>query len=1181
MKVAKDSPVYEAIRTQHNVEAVPRLIAEWNMNRYIDCVIDNRPKEFDEAFEPEYFPIESIVKTNRPDRGVVKARIGESRAGFDFSNARVQQFRRKRTGPGIWENIPRINKDGDFVYKTYTRPLDSPRYYVASPEDEYKYWTSPRESNSDGAMAGGYEFPLNASGVLQGVDILIEYDSKVRSNKFSICAETTWSAPQRWDLYVGDDNGSGGYNWRYVANQTVRAFDANNAGGAAAGDDGRLEFYYDGSSWGGTENRSTARNLETVVDEFDAVRFRVWAMTKPNAHANIIEVSPRLEKNLTPYLTSVSDDFEMTEPSFLTPIGKASANTGNVILFNPLVDDSFDLSVDEEYSYSPGQSRGLLFNNENPNSLFYGLLDANVRFNLEYIFDINGSTYPVQQFEMFSGNWTGQSTDTVNVSLDDYSKYMMEIKPRKGMYLDLSVAEIVWRICDGIGFTKYQVERMDTEFPRHIPIFWIDGEKTVWEIFADLTEQTQVSIYFDGSGTLQVKTKEAAFDADRDGDSVWLTMGQHNTDTNDDPDYDDNNYDGAVPDIIELDKTNQFEANYVTIEYLETQFSEFNNGFPVMETVWEPGQTTDDSSRDDKRGNGTFDDSPDDSDTSSTLVLRATPVIKELLKDDNFVRIDPDQAKHWPYEGIVQIQGELIRYNGKQYVWYDNGNVKKVSVVKDSDQFKDIEDRSGPGSKHRNHWTGRLSVSQRGLWNTENKRHYTEANGYRVHSYRDGNKKENGKGWRHYKKNSVVQLRSPKNWGGKDWRFAFRGESTDAGFYNIGTMIRFPKDNGKHMMAGITIHQNGTEDNGYFIELRPTKKMTASVRKSTNELCFYSKKGLNTKRFGENKGKGAAVFIAPDTWYELDVEIQRDGADQTIRIFLNGQLAMQVQIDGGNEWHHPWTGKFGMFVRGHTKAQWEYLYAISRPQPLLSDNFSFMEKVDSSYVGRQWEREWVWRNRTDSRRTKKGWKREQERFSQMFYDEFGPYAHEVREFSVNFDPAPVLHSFLYVSNDWEAVCPEYRSHAFGADFILANASRKNAILHGTDPGIGGGNQSTFIYGRIVNVKEAETVIVQNEDQIRRRGKIEATITSPWIQSKSHALNIGEWIRDHWSQPADELTIEIFGNPLIEVTDVITVSYKLHDFNIGSHQYFVTSASNSFSDGGISTTLVVRRARKLT
>ena len=106
----------------------------------------------------------------------------------------------------------------------------------------------------------------------------------------------------------------------------------------------------------------------------------------------------------------------------------------------------------------------------------------------------------------------------------------------------------------------------------------------------------------------------------------------------------------------------------------------------------------------------------------------------------------------------------------------------------------------------------------------------------------------------------------------------------------------------------------------------------------------------------------------------------------------------------------------------------------------------------------------------------------------------------------------------------------------------------------------------FVYGRTVNQKEAEKYEVKNEKSINRRGEVELTISSPWIQSDLAAKKIGDWIADHWSDGSEVVEISAFGNPLLQIGDIVKIHYKRKSMFPDKHQYYITGIDYSYSEG---------------
>jgi len=104
----------------------PRVIAEWNHNRYtpIDEVDNWGFIEKDNGYELDSFPIESITDPLRPTAGLLKGRAGEGA-----------------------------------VVQGYSDTPNRVRTYTVDPDAKYKYWCSPQQANATPYSGGGYTIP--------------------------------------------------------------------------------------------------------------------------------------------------------------------------------------------------------------------------------------------------------------------------------------------------------------------------------------------------------------------------------------------------------------------------------------------------------------------------------------------------------------------------------------------------------------------------------------------------------------------------------------------------------------------------------------------------------------------------------------------------------------------------------------------------------------------------------------------------------------------------------------------------------------------------------------------------------------------------------------------------------------------------------------------------------------
>jgi hypothetical protein len=285
-----------------------------------------------------------------------------------------------------------------------------------------------------------------------------------------------------------------------------------------------------------------------------------------------------------------------------------------------------------------------------------------------------------------------------------------------------------------------------------------------------------------------------------------------------------------------------------------------------------------------------------------------------------------------------------------------------------------------------------------------------------------------------------------------------------------------------------------------------------------------------------------------------------------------------------NQW------RFGTHVRGPSSMDIEYLYAVSEDDTnpyLKPDQTNFLDIVNGGFASGFVNKVIKYNYANISPCYK--WPYVKYTFPQtinqshMILDEYGPVVHEVRTFDVAFNvqTVPVSSSFLYVTNPLVEVM-SYQSDAFGANFMLANAGRQNVIVNGTDDTLTGGsnttiNQTCLIYGRCVYTAQNDYVIIKKDDEaIRKQGLIRTQFTTRYIQTSDMANDIADWIVKLWATGVDEVAVEMFGNPLLQVGDLVTMNFPVKGMYPATHQYFITDIKNSFAKG-YKTSLTLRRA----
>jgi hypothetical protein len=345
--------------------------------------------------------------------------------------------------------------------------------------------------------------------------------------------------------------------------------------------------------------------------------------------------------------------------------------------------------------------------------------------------------------------------------------------------------------------------------------------------------------------------------------------------------------------------------------------------------------------------------------------------------------------------------------------------------------------------------------------------------------------------------------------------------------------------------------------------------------------CNRANRAHKEVRILKRKSSGVTVVkevdwqVAENNWYDIDVSLNTVGS---IGVFINGVLAISIKdLDP-----IPLTGRTGLYVRGYSVADFEYFYA-SRAIPQYDsdlDNMNYLDMIKRGYYSNQYYKDMIYGWRVVKTRRGNKTVTVKDPYVQRVFDEFGEQIHEMRTYNVKFEKSPAVYSSLYISNSDQSIIDEYVHSPFGATFTIANSSRTNAVINGEDTLTFGADNSVeqkmMIVGRTVQQADAKTYEVKDDQAIRARGEISVSFASDWIQSEAQAKSLGDWIIKNWADPADEIELEVFGNPLIQLSSIVAIDFPSRSMSGATHKYFVTGISNSWSEG-LSTTLVLRRA----
>ena len=360
--------------------------------------------------------------------------------------------------------------------------------------------------------------------------------------------------------------------------------------------------------------------------------------------------------------------------------------------------------------------------------------------------------------------------------------------------------------------------------------------------------------------------------------------------------------------------------------------------------------------------------------------------------------------------------------------------------------------------------------------------------------------------------------------------------------------------------GGIGFFTNSTGTNGYYIELQTDQSQSNTKDKS---LKIY--KIVNTKRIylqdSQDKDSGRLLGgVLTSTLYKLDVDVTVDTSAGVvvIDVYVNNFKVSAVDTRVANSTDpkkniiSP-TANIALFSKLHTTA-FDYVYANPVSTTQITDtssrkiydgqyssstiDFTFGEKLAQNF------------NSPDNKVS--------------FIEEFGKTVREIRHVKANFAQSAAIP--LYAStgiNKFATILGSKFSNHAAEMFVINNASSFIPLSVGNE-------QQFFVLGNYVDNGSQH----EYTEPVDESTPLEpATFQSMWIQSESDAKALYGWIKNQWSKQQQSVNMEIFGNPAIEVGDIITINYPKNDLD-GTKKFLVTDVNTSF-DEGVSTNITAR------
>ena len=381
------------------------------------------------------------------------------------------------------------------------------------------------------------------------------------------------------------------------------------------------------------------------------------------------------------------------------------------------------------------------------------------------------------------------------------------------------------------------------------------------------------------------------------------------------------------------------------------------------------------------------------------------------------------------------------------------------------------------------------------------------------------------------------------------------GIAIDSNYFAFGTTMFFKatiNDTKQSGGMGFFVGSGSNGATGYYISVATTSTAAAQGGNSFN---FY--KIVNGKKYvledSQSVSDAAKLRgIYNGSSYKIDVFVKYGTSTTSIVAYVNGFKITATDatrvIDGVSVSRLSKSSVIALYANMGTSA-FDYAYAM----PITSQQY------DSSSLYNIYKENFVKAGldiaygdmfvtgvqETDSATTQK------------YIDEFGPVAREIRNIKTRYDSTPAIPKYITTGLNQAVSLLAQKLGVFNGEAYVLNNT-------GTYVPLSDGAMTSFaIIGPTISRSSPIEYMDTEIDPYSPQEPV--TFDSQWIQKEIDAKNLSNWIKKQWKNKQRTIDIQTFGNPLVSVSDIISVDYPYNDL-ISTQKFVVTNVTQSWKDG---------------
>lgn len=393
--------------------------------------------------------------------------------------------------------------------------------------------------------------------------------------------------------------------------------------------------------------------------------------------------------------------------------------------------------------------------------------------------------------------------------------------------------------------------------------------------------------------------------------------------------------------------------------------------------------------------------------------------------------------------------------------------------------------------------------------------------------------------------------------------FSASAYSSDAGYFTFGTSIKMtPLLEDPIQGAGIGFFMDESHHNGYALLIQTVPASIGSNNKTVRIVKIYnggirdlntSQKSLDTTLDGIRGGKT----------YNIDIKVKFYQGKINIIAYINGFKITasdnaSIQKPAGDYKSIAPTNRVALICTKGT-AMFDYVFAskITDKEYLDSQySINFYQGQFSNDILNNLYGDYQYLNYSDDDEVTK---------KLNSFEEFGTTVREIAKREVKFDSRPsVPVRWSTGANQLAKIISQKYSNFGGEAYVLNNSSTTIPLADGI-------TSSFYLFGNTIG--DSGTLEYITDEDFTYGPKEPIVFESRWLQTLDSVKKLATWIKEKVVNRGKIVSLNVFGNPMLNVGDIISIISPYQDFD-GSEKLIVTSVTNSFNQG-LETTVTCR------